>query len=262
RGEHGAVVAGPPPAVNGKKYDAPMVRRVRRLPADDDTCAWIQALPPLPPARRLGGTESADCIVLGAGFTGLAAPRRLATQRPSWRVVVLEAQRVGGGASGRNSGFVVDVAHWQPRLGVEGNQRLVRLARFGIAILRELVEAHGIECAWSELGRLHGAVGPIGQRHLDQMAAGLDALQEPYQRLDTDGVAAITGSRFWGGALHTPGTVLVQPAALVRALAATLPPGVTLFEQSPVRSIEGRFVVTAGDGQARAPRLLVTVNGF
>jgi glycine/D-amino acid oxidase-like deaminating enzyme len=58
---------------------------------------------------------------------------------------LLDAQRAGFGASGRNSGFLVDVGHYRPKLGVEGNRRLVRLARAGIDELRGLVAAPGID---------------------------------------------------------------------------------------------------------------------
>ena len=123
---------------------------VRRLPCDDDGCGWYATLPATPPPRRLTSAQRADCVVLGAGFTGLAVARQLAVHRPAWRVIVLDAQRVGFGASGRNSGFVVDVGHYAPRHGVEGNRCLVRLGRSGLAHLRDLVRRHAIECAWTE----------------------------------------------------------------------------------------------------------------
>lgn len=54
-----------------------------------------------------------DCVIVGAGFTGLACARRLATFRPDWKIAILDALCVGQGASGRNSGFVMDLGHWQ-----------------------------------------------------------------------------------------------------------------------------------------------------
>ena len=91
--------------------------RVRRLPCDDDGCGWSALLPALPPPRTLSGGQRADVAIIGAGFTGLAAARRWATLRPQARVAVLDAQRVGAGASGRNSGFIVDLPHYVPAIG-------------------------------------------------------------------------------------------------------------------------------------------------
>jgi glycine/D-amino acid oxidase-like deaminating enzyme len=238
--------------------------RTRKLPNDDQHCGWLATLPPLAPARGLRTAQRADCVVVGAGFTGLATARQLAMHRPEWRIVVLEAQRVGWGASGRNSGFVVDVGHYEPKLGVETNRKLVRLGRAGLAHLRALVREHAIECAWTERGRLHGAVGDVGMRALDTFYAGLEAMGEAYQSLDAAAVAAITGTTRYRAAARTPGTAMVQPAALVRGLAGTLPANVDVFEESPVRAVRGgaKCTLDAGDGSVVTDRLFLAANGF
>ena len=221
-------------------------------------------LPPLAPARRLASEQRADCAVVGAGFTGVAVARRLAAHRASWRIAVLEAERVGFGASGRNSGFIVDVGHYEPKLDVEGNRRLVRLGRAGLEQLRTLVRAHAIDCAWTERGRLHGAVGDVGVRLLGEFYKGLDAMGEPYEALGAAAVTSVTGTAYYRAAARTPGAVMVQPAALVRGLAAALPANVDLFEESPVRGVHhsGKFRIEAGDGAVVADRLFLAANGF
>lgn len=238
--------------------------RVRRLPQDDDGCGWTALLPLLPPPRRLHGTERADAAVLGAGVTGLAVARRLAVLQPQWRIAAVDAQRVGGSASGRNSGFVVDLPHYIPARGVEGNRQLLRLGRAGLQALRDVVRTHPIDCDWTEGGRLHGAVGDAGMRALEQFMRGGDALGEPYRHLDRDALASVTGTTYYRAGVHTPGSVLVQPAALVRGLARTLPGNVDLFEESPVRSIASgaEFELQSDAGMLRAPRLFVATNGF
>src|SRR5262249_14529552 len=193
-------------------------------PDDDGACGWNRLLRPLPPPRRVAGELRADAVVVGAGFTGLAAARRLAEHDANARIVVLEAARGGSGAAGRNSGFVVDLGHWVDALGLDGNARLVRLQRAGRDALRGLVQEHGIACAWSERGRLHGAVGDAGMRELERFARGLEALREPYESLDAAALERVIGTPYYRAALHTPGTVLVQPAALLPAPSPPLPP--------------------------------------
>jgi glycine/D-amino acid oxidase-like deaminating enzyme len=238
--------------------------RTRRLPPEDDACGWSALLPPLPPARLLHGATRADCAVIGAGFTGLAAARRLAELRPEWRIAVVDAWRVGGGASGRNSGFVVDLPHYIPARGVEGNQRLLRLGRAGLAHLRELVRRHAIDCDWTERGRLHGAVGDEGIRALKTFFAGADALGEPYERLAGDALARLIGTKYYCAGGRTPGSAMVQPAALARGLARSLPENVDLFEHSPVRTIDTGtgFTLRADTGTLTAAKLFVASNGF
>jgi glycine/D-amino acid oxidase-like deaminating enzyme len=238
--------------------------RVRRLPHDDEACGWTALLAPLPPPRRLDGAVRADAAVLGAGFTGLAVARRLAQLKPEWRITVVDAQRVGGGASGRNSGFVVDLPHYIPARGLEGNRRLLRLGRAGLEALRTLVRVHGIACDWTERGRLHSAAGDAGRRDLEQFLVGAEALGEPYERLDRDALAARTGTTYYSAGAYTPGTVMVQPAALVRGLARTLPDNVDLFEESPVQTLAtgDTFHLESAEGTLAAARLFIAANGF
>ena len=239
-------------------------RRIRNLPSADRDCGWIETLPPsLPPARRLTGTERADCAVIGAGFTGLATARRLAELKPGWRIAVLEAGRAGSGASGRSSGFVVDRAHFIARLPAETSRRYLELCRFGIDTLRSLVRTHGIPCDWDETGWLHAAAGEEGAAALPNLRAWLESLGEPFEWLDREGLERITGTAHYRAGIRLPGSVLVQPAALARGLAASLPPGVDLFEESPVTVIDrgGRFRIEAGEGTVLADRLFLAANG-
>jgi len=85
--------------------------KVSRLPVDPGPAAWNALLPELPLRASLDGAVTADWLIIGAGFAGLSAARRLAEINPTDKIVVLEASRVAEGASGRNSGFMIDVPH-------------------------------------------------------------------------------------------------------------------------------------------------------
>ena len=254
------------PARQRFRYELPLRagrRRIRNLPSGDRDCGWLEILPPPPPPRRLEAAERADCAVIGAGFTGLAIARRLAEIRPGWRIAVLEAQRAGAGASGRSSGFVVDRAHFIARLEPETSRRYLQLCRSGIDALRGEVRRHGIACDWDETGWLHAAAGEEGAAALPRLRAWLDELGEPCEWLDAAGLARVTGTAHYRAGLRLPGSVLVQPAALARGLAAALPPNVDLFEESPVTAIDRgqRFRLTAGGGSVEADRLFLAANG-
>jgi glycine/D-amino acid oxidase-like deaminating enzyme len=248
------------------RYELPLRaghRRIRNLPSGDRHCGWMEILPPPPPPRRLAAAERADCAVIGAGFTGLAAARRLAELRPGWRIVLLEAQRAGSGASGRSSGFVVDRAHFIARLERETSRRYLRLCRFGIDTLRDAVQRHLIACDWDESGWLHAAAGEEGAAALPYLRSWLDGLGEPCEWLDAPALARVTGTAHYRAGIRLPGSVLVQPAALARGLAAALPPNVDLFEESPVHAIDrgDRFRLAAGGGSVEADRLFLAANG-
>lgn len=238
--------------------------RTRRLPDDDRHCGWWATLPGASPPRRATGEERADSAVVGAGFTGLAIARRLAAAMPDRRVVVLEAQRVGFGTSGRNSGFAGDISHRNPRLDADGARRIQRVARFGLDLLRERVRDDQIDCGWAEVGRLHVALEDHALRNLDHLFHLLREFDEPHEPMDASAIASVVGTHYYRAGVRIPGTALLQPAALIRGLAASLPDNVDLFEESPVRAIDRGppFRLEAGSGTVVADRVFLATNGF
>lgn len=243
------------------------MRPIRLLPSDDACNGWNALLPPRAARPALRGDVTADWVVVGAGFTGLAAARRLAELRPHDRIIVLEAQTVADGSSGRNSGFAIDLPHnitsSVEELALSHAYR--RLARASIDHLRTLTTRHAIACDWTDSGKYHAAASAHGVATvLTPTRQELDRLEEPYQWLEGAGLAARLGTGSFAAALYTPGTVLLNPAALVRGLADTLPDTVTLYEQSPVvqADLGSPVLLTTPQGSVRAPRMVLAVNGL
>ncbi len=235
------------------------------LPHDDAGCGWYNTLAPPAPARRVTADETADWVVLGAGITGLAAARRLAELAPDARILLIEAQRVGYGATGRNAGFILETPHYTEGWPKERSERLLRIFRAGADYLREAVERHDIDCQWTETGQLKGAHGDVAMPYLESYCKALDDHDLPYERLDADGMAAITGSTYYKAGVNVPGKVLIQPAALARGLAGTLPGNaVEVCEESPVTAIHpGSPVrIECAGGTVTAKGLLLTTNIF
>ncbi|MFT4742506.1 MAG: glycine/D-amino acid oxidase-like deaminating enzyme [Yoonia sp.] len=238
-----------------------------RLPQNDNTNGWSGILPPRSPHASLQDNIQADWLVIGAGFAGLAAARRLAQNRPDDRIVVLEAGICGENASGRNSGFVIDLPHTvSSDLGqLDGSQRYLRLARAAISELETVVQQQNIDCDWSQDGKYHAAVTADGSRAmLEPYAAELTALGEPFTWVERDALAAKLGTPHFERAIYTPGCVLINPAALTRGLADTLPDNVTLFENTPVTKFlnVGTVGATTPSGSVKAPRAILAANGF
>jgi glycine/D-amino acid oxidase-like deaminating enzyme len=234
------------------------------LPHDDATCGWYRALPEPEPARRISGHEHADWVVLGAGFTGLAAARRLAELRPHDRILLIDAQRVGYGPSGRNAGFILETPHYTEGWPLEQSQRLLRIFGTGAEYLRETVRAHQIECQWREAGQIKGAVGHAAMPYLDGYCKSLDDHHMPYEDLDAGAMEAITGSSYYRAGILAPGKVLIQPAALARGLAATLPDNVEVIEETPVTAYHDGAPIRldCAGGAVTTGGLLLTTNMY
>ena len=235
------------------------------LPADmRHASGWYAVLPEPAPANRLKGDQVADWVVVGAGVTGLAAARRLGEFAPDAHVLLLDEYRVGYGASGRNSGFIIDTPHLSEHLSAEDNRRVSRLIVAGLADLEGHVRAHGIDCEWSPRGHLTAVVESRREKRLQATARMLDAAGEDYEWHDRTAVAGVTGTDHYHGAVLTPRTVLVNPAALCRGLGKTLPRNVELCEQTPVLRVEpgSPVKIECAEGSISARNVLLTTNAF
>ena len=241
--------------------------KISRLPRNDRTNGWSALLETRSPKPQLQGDKTADWLVLGAGYAGLAAARRLAENCPDQRIAIIDASTAGENASGRNSGFAIDLPH---NVGssldeLEGSHRFMRLARSAVSHLEEVIATHQISCDWSKDGRYHTAVSKRGVKDvLEPYAKELEALNEPFAWLDKDAISKRIGSDHFTAAVYTPGGALMNPAALTRGLADSLSENVVLYENSPV--IEANFQngihFTTPSGSIRAPKLILAANGY
>ena len=241
--------------------------KISILPKDDRTNGWSAILPKRPITAALNGAQHADWVVIGAGFAGLAAARRLAENRPNDKVILIEAHEVGEGASGRNSGFAIDLPHnvGSSLQELEGSHRFIRLSRAAIKYHEDAVAAGNIQCNWAERGKYHAAVHESGRENtLVPYTKELDALDEEYRWLDRAELKKEIGTDYFHSALYTKGGYLMNPAALTRGLADTLPENVSLHEHTPVTEAEfsnGVRLTTPG-GSVAAPTAILAVNGF
>lgn len=241
--------------------------KIARLPRDDRTNGWSGILAPRTPNAAVASDITADWLVLGAGYAGLAAARRLAELHPDQSIALIDAGKAGENASGRNSGFAIDLPH---NVGssleeLEGSHRFMRLARTAIDQLESLVQAHNIQCDWSRDGKYHAAVSERGVKEvLEPTAKELDALGEPYEWIERDELRTRLGTPHFTRAIYTRGGALMNPAALTRGLADSLPENVTFFENSPVTSavFQNGVQLSTPQGSVRAPKMIMAANGF
>ncbi|QCI12114.1 FAD-binding oxidoreductase [Pseudomonas putida] len=237
-------------------------------PADDNGCGWFHLSPQRKPRPAHQGRSEARWVVLGAGFTGLAAARQLALHHPHDEVVLVEAQEVGFGASGRNSGFAIDLPHdigAPDYIGDLATARMnLKLNLRAQAILGQLIRQHGIDCQLHPDGKYQAAVEDKGLAVLEAYRSGLDKLDQPYQMIDARDLPEHLGTPFYRKALYTPGTQLLQPSALAKGLAESLPDNVTLYERTTITRLEqgSRITLHHAGGQIVADQLLLTNNAF
>ncbi|MEM8689047.1 MAG: FAD-binding oxidoreductase [Pseudomonadota bacterium] len=242
---------------------------VSKLPKDPGPAAWNALLPPAPPPQPLEENISADWLVVGGGFTGLAAARRLSQLCEGDRIVLLDACRLAEGPAGRNSGFMIDLPHDLASEdyggALETDRTQIRLNRSAIAFAEEAAREYGMAAeAFQKVGKINAAASEKGLKHTQDYAGHLAKLGEEHRFLDAGDMRALSGSSYYQGGLFTPGTAMLQPALFVRSLGAGLAPVVTVHENSPVTALERKgtaWRATTPSGSVSAGRVILAVNG-
>ncbi len=225
------------------------------------------ALPVQPPEASLEGDVRADVVILGGGFTGLSAALQAAESGAS--IVVLEAARMGGAASGRNGGQIhsghrLSQAVLEKWLGRPHAHELWDLAEAGKARLRDLVARHGIDGDLKS-GLVIAAHDQAALRNLkDEVAHLTTAYGARHLRLlGAQEIAALLGcsAGLYMGGLYDGSGGHVQPLALTMGLArAARAAGARLFEHSPALAIEQHdagVVVRCAQGRVLARQAIV-----
>lgn len=249
-----------------------MTRRfdARRLPIQPGPAAWNAILPPQGPANPLSQSRTADIVIVGAGFAGLSAARRLVQSDPSLKIAVLEAGRVAEGPAGRNSGFMIDLPHdlaSDDYAGKDaaGDRRQTRLNRLAIGFAADAAR----QCAmprefFDPCGKTNAAATEAGDRLNREYATRLGQLGEEHTLLDADQMREMTGTDYYRSGLFTPGTVMLQPAGYIRGLAGGLGDRLAIHETSPVTRIVrdgNRWRVDTPLASVSTARVILANNG-
>lgn len=243
---------------------------VRRLPVDTGRSGWEAIAERRFPPVTLEQAEKADWVIVGAGFAGLAAARRLTQRRPGDRIVMLDATRLAIGPAGRNSGYMIDVPHNVSTGGYAvGDAAQIKgemaLNRFAIGFSREAAEEYGMpQTVFDPCGKINAAASTGGEAHNSSFAKGLAQIGEAFETLDERQMRDLTGSDYYRSGLHTAGAVLIEPAEFVFRYASGLREKVAIYEDSPVLDMnrsQGLWTLRTPKGSVTAPKVILAVNG-
>jgi glycine/D-amino acid oxidase-like deaminating enzyme len=231
---------------------------------------WYRAAGYPEPRPALPGSLDADVCIVGGGLTGLWSAYYLKREQPDLRVVILEKEFAGFGASGRNGGWLSAELSGKREAyaathGHDGVVTLMRAMRHAVDEVIRVAQAEGIDADIVKDGVLHVARNAA---QLVRLRATLDeerswgAGPEDFVVLGRDESDARIRVRNAVGALYTPHCARVQPAKLVQGLARVVAAlGVPIYEQTTVTRIEQGRAVT-DHGVVRAPVVLRCLEGF
>ncbi len=246
-----------------------VLARVNNLPIDTGVTGWNAILEEQAPAITLEESQQCDFLIIGAGFAGLSAARRLSQLKPGARIIVLEAKRIAEGPAGRNSGFMIDLPHDLSSNDYlttqENDQKQITLNRQAIAFAQDAAKEYILpKEAFNICGKINGAAGEKATQHNFDYAKHLEALGEPYKMLDAQGMKKLTGSSFYQSGIYTPGTAMVQPAIYIRGVSSGLGNKVSIFSNSPVVALDkqnNQWIAKTHKGSVTAPKVILATNG-
>lgn len=182
-----------------------------------------------------------DYVIVGGGYGGYGCASRLAELQPEARIAVFEAIKIGNGDSGKNAGFIIDVPHNfgdQGNSTFEDNEMYYKLNTFIIGRMRKTIEDSGIKVDWDPCGKYLCCSETKSFKLIETESEELDQMKVHYEIYEGEELAKRIGTRYYKKALYTPGTLLVNPADVLRGLYTTLPENVDVFEECPVMRIE------------------------
>ena len=240
---------------------------------DSRLSLWLEQVE-APAALRpaLSSDLSADVAIVGAGYTGLWTAYYLAKADPSLRIVVLEKEFAGFGASGRNGGwcsalFPSSLAKIAKVGG--GRDRAIAMQRAMNATVDEVgrvVAAEGIDCRFHKGGTVVLARTPVQLKRAEQSVAEERSYgfgEEDVRLLDAREAAGLVGATGVLGGTFTPHCAVVQPALLVRGLADVVEGlGVRIFEGTAVTAIRDGVVETASGARVKAGKVVRATEGY
>lgn len=204
------------------------------------------------------GSQTADAVIIGGGIAGLTVAQILAERGA--RVVVLDADRCGAGATGRSSGFITPDSELQMtqlvrRFGVEDGARLWRAAASACEQIRQTIAGFDIDCDFLEAASLYIAADAsarptIREEHDARLNAGFAS-----SYFGAEEVGTVLGGSGFDAALRYESTFAITPYRYVRELLRRLSDaGVRFYDHSRVLTVEDDRVITA-EGAVRADRI-------
>ncbi|MGH7000602.1 MAG: NAD(P)/FAD-dependent oxidoreductase [Stellaceae bacterium] len=208
----------------------------------------------------LASDISADIVIVGAGMAGLSAALRLSDLGS--RVVLIDRNICGGSTTGKSAGFLtpdseLELSQILRRFGQQGAHELWQVPENGIALMRETVQTHGIDCDLLTQDSLFLANDASGTKDVHEEAEARRRLNYPLTEYRAAELSKVIGSTAYKGAVRYPGCYGIDALRYSQGVKRVLlERGVRIFESTEAHAIDGHRIRTHG-GSVTADRIIV-----
>ena len=235
---------------------------------NDNKCSWINDLDIRSNIKILEKNEECEWLIIGAGYTGLSAARKLAQLHPGQKIIIIDAQLAGEGASSRNSGYLVDTTlndGFTSNKELENYKKKTDIYKIGIEAVKKFIKEYQVDCDWNECGKYFASSKSEDKDILENFSDTLSKLGFEHNLLFNKELTKKLGTNFYNIALYTKGGILLHPGKLVRAMIDTLPENVNLFENSSLlnwKKVNSTINCDFKNGSVKTKKIIFATNGF
>jgi glycine/D-amino acid oxidase-like deaminating enzyme len=235
---------------------------------NDKDCSWINDLIQRKNIKTIQSNEDCDWLIIGAGYTGLSAARKLGQLYPNQKITLVDAQLAGEGASSRNSGYLVDTTlndGFTSNKELDNYKKKTDIYDLGIKFVKKFINEHQVDCDWNECGKYFASSKIEDEKILKNFSNTLTKLDFEHNLLSNNELSKRLGTNFYNIALHTKGGVLLHPGKLVRAMVDVLPKNVCLYENSSLISWNKTKDIISCEfknGKINTKKIIFATNGF
>jgi len=206
---------------------------------NDKNCGWTISFLNRLNIKKLSKNLFCDYLIVGAGFTGLSAARKLSQIENNKKIIIVDAQLAGNGASSRNSGYLVDTTlndGFTSNKDTEDYKKKVAIYQKGIDAVRKFIKEYQVDCDWNECGKYFASSKLQDQKRIFSFSKLLSSLNFENQIVNENELQNKLGTKFYKIGLYTKGGILLNPGKLARSMVDVLPSNVELFENSKLIS--------------------------
>ena len=235
---------------------------------NDKSCSWISDLTKRSNIKTLSHDEFCEWLIIGAGYTGLSAARKLGQLYPNQKIILSDSQLAGEGASSRNSGYLVDTTlndGFTSNKELDNYKKKADIYDLGINVVKKFINEYQVDCDWNECGKYFASSKKEDQKILLNFSDTLSKLDFEHNLFSKSELSKKLGTSFYNIALHTKGGVLLHPGKLVRAMVDVLPSNVSLFENSNLLNwIKIKDIISCNfkNGKIKTKKIIFATNGF
>jgi glycine/D-amino acid oxidase-like deaminating enzyme len=235
---------------------------------NDSYCSWINSLDKRINIQVLSKDLECEWLIIGAGYTGLSAARKLAEIYPNKTITLIDAQLAGEGASSRNSGYLVDTTlndGFSSNRDLENYKKKIDIYKLGIEAVKKFIQEYQVDCDFNECGKYYASSINDDQKILENFSKILSKLNYENHLLFKDDLKKQLGTNFYNVGLYTKGGILLNPGKLARAMINALPNNVNLFENSCLMNWKinnGKIFCEFEKGTVKSKKIIFATNGF